>query len=102
MSFASTSRSRSRRPPWAVSLSASRAISASAADGAFCFVFLEPRYHQTDVGDDLDAASFGIGHAMNTPARDGSPRITWTAKSAFRRLAELHRSATSADTAARP
>jgi hypothetical protein len=78
------------------------AISASGAKGAFCFVFLEPRYYETADGDDLDAASFGVVRAVNTPAPDGSPRITWNAKAAFRRLAELHRSAASADTATRP
>jgi hypothetical protein len=77
------------------------AIWASGAQGAFCFVFLEPRYAQTGDGDDLDAASFGVVRAVNTPALDGSPRITWAAKAAYTRLAELHRGATSSNTRTR-
>jgi hypothetical protein len=75
-----------------------KAISASGVQGAICFVFLEPRYHRRGDGDDLDAASFGVVRAVNTPAADGSPYITWTAKAAYRRLAELHRSATTTTT----
>jgi hypothetical protein len=73
------------------------AISASGAEGALCFVFLEPRYYETGDNDDLDAASFGVVRAVNTPASDGSLRITWTPKAAFRRLAELHRTAADAN-----
>jgi hypothetical protein len=62
-----------------------RAITDSGADGAFCFVFCEPRY-LSGASADIDAAPFAIVRAVPD---DGE--VTWVPKLSFATLAEIHR-----------